>query len=466
TRGHNTIKSFFSSIKENIEIKIEKTSLSRQNKAFLIALFLGDKTFLSDATRKSFSSAGVAHVLALSGMHVATLMSLLLFIFYPLKFIRLHKTRLWICLLIIWGYAFLTSLSPSTIRASLMLSFYIAAISFQRKKESVNALLGALFIILLLEPSALYDVGLQLSFVCVAVILCFVGKFNTVNCKHHPFLYYINALILTSVIVSLGTWPIISYYFGSVPLLFLPANLLIVPILPIYMALGLIYIGLVAIGWEPFILTCCLDYIYIFFSNLTSFVSSFPFAAFEISVSGPMVFLWLAGLASIVYVIYADKKQSFMYIPAVFLIILIIAAPLFSPSPQDMCIIQNYSHKISLALYQDTKEHLIVFPAGKISSLIIGNNVIISVDTILETREAKNIFNDIKLRDKQKYLVIGKNHHVDSLTPVIHDCDIKKIIIHPGMRKKNEEKLIKELNTYSSELTYSLREEGPFEINL
>ena len=88
------------------------------------------------------------------------------------------------------------------------------------KRNAGNALLAACLVILLMDPSAVYDVGLQLSFLSVASILLFVSQLNPINRHLHPRLHLITSSILVSLVATLSTWVLVSYYFKRIPILF------------------------------------------------------------------------------------------------------------------------------------------------------------------------------------------------------------------------------------------------------
>ena len=155
-----------SKMRDRIEILIEKSMLDRAVSEFIISILLGDKSFLSNDVRDSFNNSGVAHILALSGMHVAIIMGIILLLLFPLQLMGMRKLRYVIALALIWAYAFMTGLAPSTVRACVMTSFMVLALLTQRRNKAVNSLLASAFIIILVDPASVYDIGLQLSF-CV-----------------------------------------------------------------------------------------------------------------------------------------------------------------------------------------------------------------------------------------------------------------------------------------------------------
>jgi competence protein ComEC len=114
---------------------------------------LGYKSLLDDEIRKVYSSVGAMHILAVSGLHVGLVFEIVL-IFIAL----LPKRRYWgvirltIALAALWGYAFITGLSPSVCRATIMFSLFTIGQTASLKTNSYNTLSGAAFILLVSSP--------------------------------------------------------------------------------------------------------------------------------------------------------------------------------------------------------------------------------------------------------------------------------------------------------------------------
>ena len=109
--------------------------------------------------RQQFAAAGVAHVLAVSGFHVAIVCGALSFVTF---FLRHRVWGRWIRYLLLlvglWGFANLTGLSPSAVRAALMLTFYLTGKHFGLQVDSYNTLVAAAFCMLVYRPAFLFDV--------------------------------------------------------------------------------------------------------------------------------------------------------------------------------------------------------------------------------------------------------------------------------------------------------------------
>ncbi len=180
TGHHTSLTGLSRNLRDRLETVIEKSPLKLETRKFLISILLGDRSYLDPDIRRQFADAGVAHVLALSGMHVGIIGGILLFLFFPLNFFGLYKWRLLAGTLLLFGYAFVSGMAPSTVRACVMAACMMTAVWLERKNSSWNSLLLASVIILIFSPRALYDVGFQLSFTCVAGLIFFAAKLNPI----------------------------------------------------------------------------------------------------------------------------------------------------------------------------------------------------------------------------------------------------------------------------------------------
>ena len=141
--------------------------------AILSALTVGDKDDLSEDIIETYSITGASHVLALSGLHIGFLYALLWFLTAPIwkRFRYLKLPSLALIIILLWGFAFLTGLSPSVVRSVCMFSILTLSHLQPEKSISANTLAATAFFMLIIHPMWLFDVGFQLSFAAVTSIL-------------------------------------------------------------------------------------------------------------------------------------------------------------------------------------------------------------------------------------------------------------------------------------------------------
>lgn len=218
--------------------------LDQDVQAVVSALTIGEKTDLTPELKAMYSAAGVSHVLALSGLHVGILSCILLWLFYPLTYLK-HGRKilpfLVVCLL--WFFAFISGLSSSVVRAVVMYSLYtFASFCSEERFSGMHSLVLAAFLMLIYNPFFLFDISFQLSFTAVFSILAFYPLFSRWLCIKKCVLRYVWNTLSLSVSAQLGTLPFILYYFGSFPTYFLLANLVVV-----ILAGGILMLTLVAL---------------------------------------------------------------------------------------------------------------------------------------------------------------------------------------------------------------------------
>jgi competence protein ComEC len=137
--------------------------------AVLSALTLGYKSELTPELKESFSASGAMHILAVSGLHVGIIFIILCKLLFPLQKNKYGKILQSIIIIaVLFFYAFLTGLSDSVLRATIMFSFISLGKMFTRQVNIYNTISASAFILLIINPYSIMNVGFQLS--CAAVI--------------------------------------------------------------------------------------------------------------------------------------------------------------------------------------------------------------------------------------------------------------------------------------------------------
>ncbi len=153
-----------------------KRGLSERQFRLASAVLLGDRHHLHSEELEQFARGGIIHLVAISGLHVGVLGLGLLF---PLRFFSRHHL-LWyaVTLLLIWFYAVIVDLRPPVTRAAILISISIMGRICFREFHSVYCLYLAGIIILISNPSTLFDVGTQLSFIAVATLFLIQSRIS------------------------------------------------------------------------------------------------------------------------------------------------------------------------------------------------------------------------------------------------------------------------------------------------
>lgn len=287
--------------------KILTQHLSSQNVDVAIALVLGDKSGLSHETRSIYANAGAMHVLAVSGMHVGILLGFLQWIFYRIPWLRKRNLYILFALIFVWGFAFLTGLSASVFRATLM--FSILALGQLRGYSffSLNALMVSALFILFVDPSALFHIGFQLSFLAMLGISFFFGPLrNLVNSRWKLINYFWDGTAL-GIAAQIGTIPVSLFYFHQFPNYFLLTNLGLLVLAGV--SLVSVFI-LLLFSWLP-VISKVLGYIVdVLFSILNGFIEFINNLPGTISSGYDPSWLWVVSVyISLVFIIYSWRRR-------------------------------------------------------------------------------------------------------------------------------------------------------------
>lgn len=222
--------------------------------SFLIAAILGDSSFIAPESHEAFRDTGTAHVLALSGLHVGILSSLLTIAFFPMRLMRRGFMYSYpLTIISIWCYAFATGLAPSVVRAAVMLSIFLMCTLMQRRSNGFNSLCVALIIILTFSPLSLFTPGFQLSFAAVANILIFMKAVPS-QLRKRPYLYFCITTALVPIAAMLGTGLLSAYHFHSFPPYFLLSNIVVGLLIPWVLGAGFVLMFTTMLGLKLVIL--------------------------------------------------------------------------------------------------------------------------------------------------------------------------------------------------------------------
>lgn len=201
--------------------------LNNQNGEMIYSAMFGDKTNLDEDLYDAYKASGVAHLLAVSGLHVGLVVAI---IYWILKKLRVKNWwRVGIVFILLFCYAYLCNFSHSVIRASVMALVLLISALFYSEYDFLSSISLAGVLILLAEPTALFDVGALLSFGCVIgiamlypVIKRWIGRIPVKDVIIDSL--SISASTIISTLITMG------YYFNGVQLISIVSNILIIPI--------------------------------------------------------------------------------------------------------------------------------------------------------------------------------------------------------------------------------------------
>jgi len=262
---------------------IDKYVLRPESKQIALALLLGQKESLSKEVKQAYSATGTQHILAVSGLHVGIIYSILLL---PLTFFKqeghaLRKSYLFLVLGLIWIYALMTGFSPSVVRAVVMFSLVTLGQMRKRKPSIWNILAFSALLLLVLAPDIQTDLGFQLSYLAVAGIVGLQPILLRMWAPSNRVLDYFWQMATVTLAAQLITSPLTLHYFHTFPTYFLVANLLIVPLSYIILCAGVPFLLL---AWIPILgslLGVSVDFLLFIQNEITYALQELPAALWQ-----------------------------------------------------------------------------------------------------------------------------------------------------------------------------------------
>ena len=248
-------------VREHIIKKLKKEDFGTEELGVIQALLLGQRNEITSEIDADYKEAGAYHILALSGLHIGILLGLFHFLLRPLEILPKGRTiKLVVIVLLLWAFALLAGLSASILRATTMFTFVAYALYLNRPTSHFNILaLSLFFILLLLDPLLLFQVGFQLSY---AAVFAIVWIYPLLQKLWNPKYWVIKKgweLVSVSIAAQLGVLPISLYYFHQFPGMFLVSSLLILPFLTFILGFGILVIALAMANSLPPVLVILYD---------------------------------------------------------------------------------------------------------------------------------------------------------------------------------------------------------------
>jgi competence protein ComEC len=202
------------------------------------AMALGWRGDLKHDMQSHYRDAGVVHLLCVSGLHVGLLAAMVgWLLFFTGRTQRGRIVRGALQIAAVWAFALLSGLAPATVRAALMFSLFIVSHALGRRTNGLNLLAFAAIAMLVAKPMLLFDVGWQLSYSAVAGLLI-----------AQPWLRRLRLGVVqtaaASLAATLATMPVTVTVFHRLTPYFLVANILLVPLAGLLLALSLAYAAL------------------------------------------------------------------------------------------------------------------------------------------------------------------------------------------------------------------------------
>jgi competence protein ComEC len=218
-------------MKAHLVAVLRNSNLSREAFSICSALLVGYDDEIDSEVMQSFSHSGTLHILSVSGMHTGVLYGILIFIFSLVdKYDRFKKTKFCFVMIFLVLFIFITGLSPSVLRAALMLGLVLFGNTFYKQGNGYNTLLLSAFLLLVFNPYLLKDVGFLLSYLAVFGIMYLYPILHKLHVFDNKIIQWLWTSVLISVAATVFTLPVSLYYFHQFPIWFAFSNLVIIPI--------------------------------------------------------------------------------------------------------------------------------------------------------------------------------------------------------------------------------------------
>ncbi len=363
--NENFQATFLSKTKSKILNTIYKNVKDSTTASLMAAVIVNERAQLDKDLWQDYSRTGVAHIVAISGMHITLFFSVLAYLLYWIK----SRDKAWLKYLIIlplvWGYIAITGFPPSAVRAGIMFSLVSLALFVRREQTLINSLLATAFFILLFRPFWLFDVGFQLSFLSVLSIFIFYKPISKWWQPQNKILNYLWQIIALSISVQILLTPIVIYYFHQISVGSVIANLPAAIYSSVFMVLSLVLIVFGSLGLD-------MQWLGQFLALLTSgfhvFIQGF-------SALSPEYFhhlflkkweFWLCMLAIVFGAVFAFRKNKLSFVLAsifTFSFFVSLAVRTFQWNKQNHFIVYNVNKK-SLMSHIESRQNTLIAPQG------------------------------------------------------------------------------------------------------
>lgn len=307
-----SIEGFLYGIKNRCT-KIIDNSFDSESAGIVKAMLVADKSTLDKNIKKLYSENGIAHIMAISGVHVAIIGMTLYGFLRKLKIGRLISGTFSIAIIILYGI--MTGMSSSTERAVIMLILSIAAEYFGRKTDAPTSMGFAMIIMVLGNPYVILDAGFQLSFAAITGVTvvapqlrkllrmfkCFIKEADEKKKQKHKKIMSLRKMIIKlidALVVGIAsfitTTPVIIYYYYQFPPYSILINLIVIPLVSLVVGGSILVVltGLFFTG-AAVVMTYPVRLILFGYKYLCIFASGLPGASVLVGhISIGMVFVY------------------------------------------------------------------------------------------------------------------------------------------------------------------------------
>ena len=427
---------YASKLRNKIIHNLEKNNFNKTELSVVVALILGQQQDISKEIIKDYQYAGAVHVLSVSGLHVGFILLFITFLLKPISNSKKGLTlKLIIVLVSLWSFGILAGLAPSVVRSVTMFSFVAVGMFLRRSINIYHTILVSAMLILLVEPSFLFDIGFQLSYIALFFIIWLQPLLASVWKPKNKIVNYFWEIITVSFAAQIGAFPISVFYFHQFPGLFFITNLIILPFLSIILALGVVVMLLASVDIVWFPLMKSLEWSIWLLNKIIAWVASFENFIFkDIPLSSYVMWSWYLVIFTIIIWM---KKPKFSTLLVSLISIITLQTSLFYAKYSN----QNNNEFI---VFSKRKQTIITERKGNEVSLFANDSILNTTDDnlVLKSYLVAN-YCEIKTRQELSNLYYFKNKKIFILdSSAVYSKNIKPdIIIITQSPKINLERL-------------------------
>lgn len=450
-------ENIFIRLKRNISDRIDSSlsQLSLRNRNFLESMLLGKSNIMDEEDIENFRQLGLSHILAVSGLHLGIITGFLIIFLSILTIDR--KTINIISIIFILFYIFLIGYTPSILRAGLAMIIYLLSINIRRYSDSINNLFFISFILAIINPFTVFNLGFQLSFIATLSVLLLSKYIRRI----YPFANNpINNSLLGILGVQIGLFPVQIYYFNYFNFLSIIGNLIIVPIISLVLPFAFI---LIILNGKLSLLSYSVSRIINILLDLTFKIMDFlqGFNIFEFKLASPsiLVIVFYYFFLALIF-----KKIRIDFLPRdisrflVFFLIILISFNIILSFNNDYLVIDfiDVDQGDSTLISYKNKNYLIDTGGNTFKKFDIGKNIVIpyliksgvlSLDIVFishfdddHCKSLVDIMDEIKMK-KLVFGYEGDNNLYKEIVAKSHDKNIPIYFLNSGDIFKVDEKL-------------------------
>lgn len=291
--SETTFRSYIRKMREAFESGIHR-AIPEPESGLVAGLLLGGDDRLPKTVQDQFSRTGLSHIVAVSGYNVSIVAALLMGIFIVVGLYR--QQAFWGALLGIGCFTVLAGAPASAVRAAIMASVGLLSVRIGRVGSSMDAIIFSGSVMLLSNPLLLrYDIGFQLSFLATIGIVSLAPlAFLSIR---------LGDILATTLAAEVFILPILLFHFHALPVFSLPANILVLPLVPIAMLLGAIAtVSGMIVPWAAPVLGFPAFFVSRSILSAVGWISEYEIASMEVPRFGFLsVVLWYMALSCAVF---------------------------------------------------------------------------------------------------------------------------------------------------------------------